>query len=127
MSPEMLKRARKVYTQTRIDRFILLERELVKRYEDMLVAISPSKSYREYAGEGVCPICEQASLYTRSCKSCPIFVFSGNICTEDKSYLNLGSILLREVTEKKAIEIIKVRAEYHKAIVGAFKELKELL
>lgn len=127
MNSDIIKRAKKVYSRERLERFIVLSQELILRYEAMINSDNCIRLYSEYAGEGICPICEQAGLYTRSCKSCSIFVITGKLCSESRSYNDLGMIVLKEVKLNSARNILLKRVEIHRFIIENLKLLKEYL
>lgn len=111
----------------RIDRYISLSRWVVELYDEMILSKDPSVFYRAYVGEGICPICEQVDKYTRSCSSCSTFVFSGKICTEQKTKKALESIISKEVGKERARVLLIERRDFHRKLIECFEQLKEEL
>lgn len=113
------------YSKSVIIRLINILETLILKYEEIKNSENIRKAYLIYIGSGYCPLCNFVSTQKASCNNlCPYVIFTGKLCTEERTYSSLDDIQDLRTSNAIRIKILDNRIYFLQGIVKQLKEME---
>ncbi|KFZ25681.1 MAG: hypothetical protein KQ78_02115 [Candidatus Izimaplasma bacterium HR2] len=106
-------------------KLIKILEKLISKYEEIKNSQDIRKAYLIYIGGGYCQLCNFIGTQKASCQNlCPYFIFTGKLCTEERTYDALDSVCDRNTSKNIQVKILNNRIAFLQGIVEKLKEME---